>query len=289
MDQVSARREPIVYLNGELLPLSEAKVSVLDRGFLYGDGLFETIRVYRGKPFLFEAHLARLFQGAKRIKLKLGLSRRELRQAIEHLLKANQLLEAVLRLTVTRGLGEVGRLSFSLDAQPTVTIVARPFKPYPEKFYRQGVKVIVLPDQRSRLCSLKSLNFLPNLLARQEAEKKKAFEALFVDEKGYLAEGTVSNIFAVFGGKLLTPPVELGLLPGVTRALVLKLARENGIICREEKFTLSAFEKAEEVFLTNTTIEIMPVTRINQLKLGPVGDVTRFLHEKYQNAVSNKL
>lgn len=285
-----ARGEPIAYVNGEFVSLSEAKISVQDRGFLYGDGLFETMRTYRGRPFLADAHLERLFEGAERIKLKIHLSRKELKKIIFATLKANSFAESMIRLTITRGSGEAGRLKFPTDAETTVVII-KGLTPYPRKFYQRGIPAITLPDRRGILASLKSLNFLANVLAKQVAEEKGAFEAILVNDDGYVTEGTVSNVFIVIGGVLFTPPVELGLLPGVTREVVIKLAKKIGITCRKEKFGQAELLAAEEVFLTNTSIELMPVTSIDGISIGDgkKRNITKILHQKYGEFVSQQI
>lgn len=282
-----AREEPIAYLNGKLLPFSEAKISIDDRGFLYGDGLFETMRAYGGRVFQLAAHWRRLVAGAEVILLDLPFSAEELETAVYETLEANTLTEAVIRLSVSRGVSERG-IKFPAVTKPTVAMVVREFHPYPAEFYLDGISIITLSDTRSDLSAIKSLNFLPNILAKREAEKQDAFEAVFVDAQGFVTEGTVSNIFLVRDGELLTPPPDLRVLPGVTREVVMELARKENIVCREEQFTKLNMLGADEIFLTNTTVEIMPAAMVDGKRIGQgkAGKITKVLSQRYKELLA---
>ena len=225
-----------VYLNDKFVPQEEAVVSVFDHGFLYGDGVYETLRAYHGRVFKLAEHLARLERSASHIRLHLPASPERLTDLVREALSRNLLQEAYLRITVSRGAGEIG-LDPALCKIPTLVIIAKPFQPYPESFYAAGVSVIVARTRRNLPEALppqvKSLNFLNNILAKMEAKAAGAHEALMLNHRGDVTEGTTSNVFAVQEGRLRTPSVECGILEGVSRRLVLQLASELGIPSEE--------------------------------------------------------
>lgn len=276
-----------VYCNDRFVPQEEAVVSVFDHGFLYGDGVYETLRAYRGRVFQLAEHLARLERSASRIQLHLPVSRERLAGLVRESLSRNQLQEAYLRITVSRGAGEIG-LDPALCKSPTLVIIARPFQPYPESIYTEGVSVIVARTRRNLPEALppqvKSLNFLNNILAKMEAKAAGAHEALMLNHREELTEGTTSNVFAVQGGRLRTPSVECGLLEGITRGLVLQAAAELGIPAEETRLTVADLMQAEECFLTNTTQEVLPVTRVDGRMIGDgrPGGMTRRLHASFR-------
>ncbi len=276
-----------VYCNDRFVPQEEAVVSVFDHGFLYGDGVYETLRAYRGRVFQLAEHLARLERSASRIQLHLPVSRERLSGLVREALSRNQLQEAYLRITVSRGAGEIG-LDPALCKSPTLVIIAKPFQPYPESIYTEGVSVIVARTRRNLPEALppqvKSLNFLNNILAKMEAAAAGAHEALMLNHRDELTEGTTSNVFAVQGGRLRTPSVECGLLEGITRGLVLQSASELGIPAEETRLTVADLMQAEECFLTNTTQEVLPVTRVDGRMIGDgrAGGVTRRLHASFR-------
>lgn len=276
-----------VYLNDKFVPQEEAVVSVFDHGFLYGDGVYETLRAYRGRVFQLAEHLARLERSASRIQLRLPVSLERLAGLVRESLSRNQLSDAYLRITVSRGAGEIG-LDPALCKSPTLVIIAKPFQPYPESIYTEGVSVIVARTRRNLPEALppqvKSLNFLNNILAKMEATAAGAHEALMLNHRDELTEGTTSNVFAVQGGRLRTPSVECGLLEGITRGLVLQSASELGIPAEETRLTVADLMQAEECFLTNTTQEVLPVTRVDGRMIGDgrPGGVTRRLHASFR-------
>lgn len=276
----------IVYLNGELVPRAQAQISVLDRGLLYGDGLFETIRAYNRKPFYVDAHLDRLFWGAKKLKMEIKLSKDHLKQAVYDTIQANDERDSIVRLTLTRGITRE-RMKISRDAKPTVIITCDDFKGYPSYFYTSGADVITVTDSRSDLAMVKSLNLLPNVLAKYEAELKGAFEALFVTRRGFVTEGSTSNVFVVLDGALITPPLGEKILPGITRELVLMLARKSNMQCKEDAIMYEEIGDAEEMFLTSSTMEIMPVATVDgkDIAHGHPGRITRELHQKYRELI----
>lgn len=258
----------VYYVNGQLVSHDEATVSVIDRGLLFGDGLFEIVRVYGGFPFQLNAHLQRLGWGARKIGFDLGVSLDVLKQACTDTLAANELKEAVLRVVVTRGmLADINHVSST--AKPTVTVTCDEFHGHPADLYDRGVEAVTVTDGRSDLAMVQTLNFLPNLLARKEAEQKNAFEALLVTKKGFVMSGSHTNVFAVLDGMLLTPPIGERVPPGITREAVLNAAQKEGITVKEDAIMNEELHDAEEFFLTGTMCEVMPVISINGR---PVGD-----------------
>lgn len=283
-----------VYLNDKFVPQEEAVVSVFDHGFLYGDGVYETLRAYRGRVFHLAEHLARLERSASRIQLTLPVSRGRLTDLVRESLLRNQLQEVYIRITVSRGAGEIG-LDPALCKSPTLVIIAKPFQPYPESLYADGVSVIIAKTRRNLPEALppqvKSLNFLNNILAKMEAKAAGAHEALMLNHLGDVTEGTTSNVFAVREGRLLTPSVESGILEGITRRLVLQLASELGIPAEETRLTVDDLLRADECFLTNTTQEVLPVTRVNGTMIGNgrPGEITRRLHVSFRACLDRLL
>jgi branched-chain amino acid aminotransferase len=279
--------EEIVYLNGSLLPLSQARLSPLDYGLLYGYGLFETMRAYSGRIFRLEKHLARLFRSAKLLGIDLE-SIPDLEKAIYNILQANNLSSARIRLTLSGGEGEPVPDLFI--RAPTVLIVARSYTPYSRQVYEQGFKAIVSRIRRntqSPASVIKSLNYLDNLLARQEAKLVSADEAILLNEQGFLAEGSMSNIFLVSDNALLTPSEDSGILPGITREVTLELAPSLDIKTMERKIALKELLQADEAFFTNSLIEIMPLTQVDGQNIGSgrAGAVTQRLIAAYEELV----
>lgn len=257
-----ATLEPIVYLNGEFLPLSEARVSVLDRGFLFGDGVYEVIPVYGGVPFRIGEHIRRLHRSLDAIRLVLPTSAAELEDIVLRLIHGDE--DQSVYLQVTRGYAPRRDHAFPERVQPTLFAMATTIKPLPNP---DGVCAITLPDIRWHRCDIKAITLLPNVLLRQEAVERGCAEAILVRD-GHATEGAASNLFVVHQGTLLTPPNGPDLLPGITRDLVLELAQANGVPCREESIPLGILGSAEEVWLTSSTREILPVIRIDGAPVG---------------------
>jgi branched-chain amino acid aminotransferase len=280
----------LAYLNGRFVPTDEATVPVLDHGFLYGDGVYETMRSYGGKIFLLGRHLSRLKQSAEAISLPLPLPIEKIGEALQESLTVNKLREAYLRIQISRGPGEIG-LDPALCPAPTLVILVKPFKDYPPALYENGVNVAIVGTRRNHPLALnpaiKSTNFLNNILAKIESLRTGAYEGIMLNWKGYVAEGTISNIFAVRKQVLVTPSLDTGILDGITRDLVLHLAKQNKITIKEKLLRPRELAKADECFITNTTVEIMPVTSIdgNAVGGGTPGPVTRKLLEAYRNEV----
>jgi len=277
----------IVYLNGCLMPLSQASISVLDYGFLYGFGLFETMRAYGGQVFRLDSHLNRLVRSAEVLGLSIGVT--DLKDAVMATLQANQLSDARIRITVSIGEGSMVP-DPSTCQQPTVLILVGDYHPYPEQIYQKGFRAVVSSIRRnsqSPLSRLKSANYLENMLAKQEARAAGVDDALCLNEKGLLAEASMSNIFLVNDGILRTPTEDSGILSGITREVVLELASQLGISTFEQDIRLDELSQTQEAFLTNSLIEIMPLTEIDGKPVGSgrPGPVTQRLMADYRKLV----
>jgi len=282
-----------LYLNGEILAEEDAAISVDDRGFLLGDGLFETMRAYGGVVFRLGAHLARLQGSAEFLRMNFNLAGDAVGKIVAELLERNACPDAYVRLTATRGPLEKG-LRLDGPARPTTLIRVRPFAPYPEELYKRGARLILARARSNSASDLprhKTLNYLPYLLAKQEAVDAGAFGAVMLNEQGQVAEESLSNLFIVRDGRLATPPVHCGLLPGITRAVVMKLfGRANGIPCEECVLSPGDLFGADECFLTNTLMEIMPVRSLDRRPIGRdvPGPLTVRLHELFREAVARE-
>lgn len=279
-----------IFLNDRVVPEHEAVVSVFDHGFLYGDGVYETMRAYGGAVFMLNRHLERLARSAALIQLHIPLQQR-IKDAIYETMQANKVKDAYVRVTVSRGKGPVG-LDPALCPAPTLVVIAEEFRPYPERLYAEGVKLIIARTRRNLVEALnpkiKSLNFLNNILAKIEAKERGAHEALMLNADGFVSEGTVCNIFFVSGEALCTPSVEMGVLDGITREMVLRIAAKHGMTVQEGKFVPEDLFNATEVFFTNTTSEVMPVSQLEDIRY-PVGEMTKKLHALYQEEVRRSL
>ena len=276
-----------IYLDGEFVPEEEARISVFDHGLLYGDGVFEGIRAYNGYVFKLEEHLKRLYASAKAILLEIPLTKDQFREAILETLWVNELRDAYIRPIVTRGVGDLG-IDPRKCARPTVIIIPREgIGLYDEKLYERGLRAIVATTRNQPPESLpptiKSLNYLTNILARIEANVRGADEAIMLDIRGNASEGSADNIFIVKDEELYTPPV-MNNLPGITRAVVIELAREEGYEVHEENFGIAELYTADEVFLTGTAAEIAPIVEIDGRVIGEgkPGPITRKLRERFR-------
>ncbi len=260
-----------IYLDGKLVRKEEAKVSVFDHGLLYGDGVFEGIRVYDCLVFKLDEHIDRLFASARAIALEVPLTPEALKQAILSTLKANKLRDGYIRAVVTRGVGDLG-LDPRRCPQATVFIIADKIALYPPEFYKKGLTIVTVATRRNPPESLnpqiKSLNYLNNILGKIEAINAGVPEAIMLDYNGMVTECTGDNIFAVKGKDLLTPPVHVGVLNGITRQTVLELASGMGLRGGEALMTRFDFYNADEVFLTGTAAEIVPVVKIDSRAIG---------------------
>ncbi len=256
--------EKLIYLNGEFVTKAEAKISVFDHGFLYGDGIFEGIRAYHGRIFKCKEHLDRLYESAKTIMLNIGISKGEMEEVLCSTLRKNNLDNAYIRLVVSRGVGDLG-LDPNNCAGASIICIADQIKIYPQEMYEQGLDVKTVAVRRTNPDSLsprvKSLNYLNNIMAKIESTQAGVVEAIMLTQEGYVVEGTADNIFILRRGALLTPPLSSGCLEGVTRNAVIELAKKRGLEVREELFNRHDVYNAEECFLTGTAAELIPVVK----------------------------
>ncbi|MGL4513225.1 MAG: branched-chain-amino-acid transaminase [Lacipirellulaceae bacterium] len=280
----------LVSINGKLVPAAEATVSVFDHGLLYGDGVFEGMRVYGGKVFRLAEHVERLFESARAIALTMPIDEAAMAAATSATVAANDLAEGYVRLVVTRGAGTLG-LDPNRCSNPQVIIIADTITMYPAEFYENGMAIITSSVIRNHPAALspriKSLNYLNNILAKLEGLQAGCVEALMLNHKGEVAECTGDNIFLVKRGELLTPPLDAGILAGVTRDVVLELAVEAGIVARETPLTKHDVYIADEVFLTGSAAEVVPVVKVDSRTIGDgkPGPVTKLLKERFAKAV----
>jgi len=274
-------------IDGRVLPGAEASVSVFDNGFAFGDSVYETLRTYGGRPFALRRHLRRLRASAARLGFTIPQSDDELRGRIEALLAAAANPESYLRLIVSRGRGDLS-YHFERVVGPTVVIVARALEPFPEAARRDGIAVALVGVRRNHPRALdpaiKSSNLLNNVLATREAQARGAQEALLLNAEGRLAEGAGSNVFLVKAGELLTPSLAAGLLAGITRELVLEIAPRLGVAARETDLGEADLRGADELFVTSTLKEVMPVSRLDGAAVadGRPGPLTRRLQDAYR-------
>lgn len=277
-----------IYLNNRFVKEEAAVVSVFDHGFLYGDGVYETIRSYGNRLFMRDQHLARLRRSADAIGLK--IPDRDwpdlLHEAMTRNEVGNDRVDAYIRITISRGVGDIG-LDPALCPDPTIVIMTKPLRPPSPDLYREGVSLIVAKTRRNLPSALdpqiKATNFLNNILAKREAVAVGAFDSLLLNWESDLAEGTVSNVFFVAAGRLCTPSLACGILDGITRNIVLTLAREAQIPVEEGQFDVHALRLADECFLSNTTMEVMPATTLDGRPVGDgkPGPVTQALHRQF--------
>lgn len=278
-----------IYLNGKLVDKNEAKISVFDHGLLYGDGVFEGIRSYNCLVFRLKDHIDRLYRSAQAILLDIPLSKEKIAAAIIKTLKANKLKDSYIRLVVTRGEGDLG-LDPRKCRQPSLFIITDNIAFYPAELYKKGLDIVTVPTRRNINEALspqiKSLNYLNNIMAKIEAINFKVEEALMLTNEGYVCECTGDNIFMVRNGRLFTPPASMGFLAGITREVVLEIARKRNIPVFEEVLTRYDLFNANEVFLTGTAAEIIPVVKIDgrTIGLGKLGSLTLSLIEDFRRA-----
>ncbi len=278
-----------IFLNGEFVSRDKAVVSVFDHGLLYGDGVFEGIRAYGGKIFRLADHIDRLYDSAKAIRLAIPYDRPTLTAHVKSSVRENGLRDAYIRLVVTRGVGDLG-LDPDKCPKPTVFIIADSITLYPKEYYDNGLAIVTVPTRRNVPEALnpriKSLNYLNNILAKIEGKLAGCVEALMLTDSGYVCECTGDNIFCLRDNVLMTPPVYLGALKGITRGVVMDLARSRGLTVLESPFTRHELFTAEEVFLTGTAAEIVPVTNIDGRFIGDgkPGRTTRALIEDFRRS-----
>ncbi len=282
-------KNPKVWINGKFFDIDKAKISVFDRGFLYGDGVFETMRCYAGIVFKLDEHLARLFNSLKIMRISYPYSKRYLKKAIYKCLETNRLKSAYIRLAITRGEGRFG-ISYKDEFIPNAVIVIKDFEDYPDWMYSRGIRtgiVGIRQNEYSPLPKVKSLNFLTYILARFEAKERGADDAILTNTRGYIAEGATSNIFLIKRDILVTPSLDNGILPGITREVIIGIAKRLKFRVRERKISYRELAQASEVFFTNSLVEVLPVTVVNSKKIGDgrPGNITKLLHISYQKEV----
>jgi len=275
-----------IWIDGKLVDKADAKISVYDHGLLYGDGVFEGIRVYNGKIFECDAHIRRLYDSAKAVRLKIPVGPAELKNVMEQTVKANGFNECYIRVVVTRGVGSLG-IDPKKCENPSLIVIADLIQVYPKEMFEKGIAVITASTIRMHPSALspriKSLNYLNNILARIEANDAGVPEAIMLNHEGNVAEGTVQNVFIVRDGQVQTPTTHDGILEGVTRRVMIDLCARLQIPCVEKSIQRLDLYIADEMFLTGTGGEVMPVTKIDgrQIGSGEVGPVTRKLKDAF--------
>ena len=278
-----------VYLNGEFVESDKAGVSVFDHGVLYGDGVFEGIRAYGGRVFRLGEHIDRIFAAAKAIALEIPMTKAELSAVVVATCKKNELTDCYIRLVITRGKGNLGISPINCE-KPTVFCIAAGIKLYTDEQYEKGMSVITSVQRRNKATivdpQIKSLNYLNNILAKIEANRAGAAEAIMLNHDGIVTEATGDNIFIVKNGEILTPPVYVGILDGITRRTVIEAAKKEGIPVRETEFTLFNVYNADECFLTGTAAEAIAVTSVDGRTIGSgvQGEVTKRILAAFRRA-----
>ena len=279
-----------IYLDGKFVDSSEAKVSVFDHGLLYGDGVFEGIRLYGGNIFRLEEHLERLEHSARAIMLQIPLTRAELAEATCETFRQNGLQDAYIRLVVTRGVGDLG-LSPWLCPKPSLFIIASKISLYPQEHYDNGLAIVTVPTRRISPAALpptiKSLNYLNNILGKIEAKQFGALEAIMLNDQGYVAECTADNVFIVQKGEIVTPSASQGALKGITRGTIFDIARELNVPIRETDMTRYDVWCSDECFLTGSGAEVIPVVKLDGRTIGDgrPGPITRRVLESFRRRV----
>ncbi|ALC81883.1 MULTISPECIES: branched-chain-amino-acid transaminase [Bacillus] len=290
---MEGQREQWIFLNDKFVKKEDATISVYDHGFLYGDGVFEGIRVYNGNVFRMKEHMKRLYESAMSILLEIPYSIEELTELVLHTVEKNQLKDAYIRLVVSRGKGDLG-LDPNKCHKPSIVIIVEPLAIFPKSLYETGIDIVTVPTRRNRPDVLspkvKSLNYLNNVLVRIEAHLAGVSEALMLNDQGYVAEGSADNIFIYKNGKLLTPPGYVGALEGITRNAIIEYAKEMGYEVSEEPFTRHDVYTAEEVFLSGTAAEVISVIKVDGRVIGNgrPGVHTNRLLEEFRKRVTEE-
>jgi len=282
----------LVYIDGEFVPENEAKISIFDHGFLYGDGVFEGIRAYNGRVFRLKEHIDRLYDSAKAIDLEIPVTKEEFMEIILETLRKNNLRDAYIRPIVTRGVGDLG-LDPRKCQKPSIIVITKPWGRLYGDLYEKGLTAVTVGVRRNSFDALppniKSLNYLNNILAKIEANAKGGDEAIFLDRNGYVSEGSGDNIFVVKNGAISTPPT-INNLRGITREAVIEIINKLGIPFRETNIGLYDLYTADEVFVTGTAAEIAPIVVIDGRKIGDgkPGEITRKLMEEFKKLTESE-
>jgi branched-chain amino acid aminotransferase len=283
----AAPREPMMYLNGEIVAVKDARLSVMDHGFLYGDGIFEGIRAYAGKVWKLDEHIDRLYNSARVLLIDIPIPKKEMRDAVRLALRENGLSDAYIRVTVTRGIG------LGLDPKnihnPTIAIMPAKLALYPQEMYENGLDVVTVSTRVPRPDALEMRvkstgKYLISIMAKFEANRMGAGEGLMLNSEGHVADATGDNIFVIHGGKILTPPPSAGILEGITRAVAMQIATSASIGVEERNLTLFDVYTADEAFLTGTAAEMIPMVRLDGRVIGDgkPGHITKRLIEKFR-------
>ena len=278
-----------IFLNGKIISDTEGHISLRDRGFLYGDGIFETLRSYNGTPFKLAEHLERLHSSARKLKIPFEYTIKELTKNVKELLEINNIPDAYIRITLSRGIGNNG-LGINDNLESTLLIQNKPFMSYEKELYKKGMSLNVSRARRSTSCPIschKTTNLLTSILLKEEAKEKSAQEAIILNTDGYVAECIVSNIFIVDSRKVITPSLDTNILPGITRKIVLDICKNNNISVSEDRFRIETLIKADEVFITNSLMEIMPIAEVEDNKVGKTipGEITSQLMNAYKSLI----
>ena len=279
--------DQLIYLNDEFVPKEKAVISVYDHGFLYGDGVFEGIRVYEGNVYKLTEHINRLYESAHSIMLTIPHTKEKMQEIIIETVEKNNFMSAYIRVVISRGTGDLG-LDPRNCAEPTVIVIAESLAIYSNALYEKGLKLASVVNRRSSPDVLnpqiKSLNYLNNILVKLSSVQADADEALILNNQGYVTEGSADNIFIIKDGVIKTPPVYLGALEGITRSAIIEIAQENGYDLEEVPFTLHDVYIADEVFLTGTAAEVIPVVTVDGRRIGngKPGDITNQLLKSFR-------
>jgi branched-chain amino acid aminotransferase len=282
----------MIYVNGEFYKKEDAKISVYDRGLLYGDGVFEGIRIYDGKAFKLKEHVDRIFESAKAIYIDIGLTKEKLTKDIEDCIEKNNKKDAYIRVVITRGAGTLG-IDLANLGRSTVVIIVDDINLYPDKLYNEGIKIMTSSYRRIPVecfdVRIKSLNYLNNVLAKMEAKRMGCMECLMLNVDGYVVECTVDNIFIVKDSIIKTPDICYGALNGITRNVVIDTLRDMNYKVEEKLLARLDVYNADEVFLTGTAAEIIPVNNVDDIVIndGKPGEITKKIMKEYKNVVAN--
>jgi len=294
LEENKLEKELFVYIDGEFYPKSEARVSVYDHGLLYGDGVFEGIRAYKGVVFKLKEHIDRLYRSAHTIMLQIPMTRESITRAVLDTLRRNNLKDAYIRLVVTRGVGDLG-LDPRKCSRPTVIVITEPLiQLHGVEAKERGISTLISWVRRDPVDAtsheVKSLNYLNSILAKIEANNAGVDEAICLDQRGFVCEGVGENIFIVRGGEIITPPTSTGALPGITRSVMIELAKRLGYTVVERDVTPNELFTADEVFFTGTAAEVAPVREVNKRIIGDgkPGPITRRLMKEFSKILGGQ-
>ncbi len=279
----------LVYINGNLVPAEQAKISVFDAAYLYGEGLFETLSAIDSHVLFLKDHLQRLYRGARALKIPIPLTQQKLEIAVHETLRANQLRDAYLRINISAEESDVGK-RHRCASEAHVVIFAKPPDPYPQRLYQKGCRLILIrsvTNDSAQIATLKTTNYLAKVVARREIATRGADEGILLNAKGFVTECAGSNLFLVKRNTLITPALEEGVMPGVTRKKLLQLIRRKKIPCQEKRVSPKQLERADEIFITSTLKGVMPVAQLERGRIGQQvpGPITQQMMEAYQKLI----